>query len=67
MSSVFSSPLVCYMVADPGKMVRYCTSIAKDYWDNLICPLVERYESTFRKRLNLVCLYESTLGQSIYN
>jgi hypothetical protein len=32
----------------------------------VICP-VERYESTSKKRLELVCFYQSTLGQAIYN
>ena len=66
-SSVFSSPLVCYMVADPGyddkKLYEYSKGVLGI---DLICP-VERYESTSRKRLELVCFYESALGQSIYN
>ncbi|HEY6535735.1 MAG TPA: hypothetical protein VIY08_08090 [Candidatus Nitrosocosmicus sp.] len=45
--------------------IRTCTSIARRYWDNLVCP-VERYKSTFKKRLELVCFYESALGQVIY-
>jgi hypothetical protein len=32
---------------------------------DLVCP-VERYKSTSKKRLELVCFYESALGQSIY-
>jgi hypothetical protein len=28
---------------------------------------VERYENTSKKRLELVCFYQSTLGQVIYN
>ena len=32
----------------------------------MVCP-VERYEGTSKKRLELVCFYESALGQSIYN
>ena len=31
----------------------------------MVCP-VERYESTSKKRLELVCFYESVLGQAIY-
>ncbi len=46
--------------------IRTCTSIARRYWDNLVCPVVERYESTFKKRLELVCFYESEMGQYIY-
>ena len=33
---------------------------------DLVCP-VERYESTPKKRLELVCFYQPALGQSIYN
>jgi hypothetical protein len=28
---------------------------------------VERYKSTFKKRLELVCFYESEMGQTIYS
>ncbi|HEY6537401.1 MAG TPA: hypothetical protein VIY08_16650 [Candidatus Nitrosocosmicus sp.] len=41
-------------------------NIARRYWDNLVCP-VERYKSTFKKRLELVCFYQSVLGQAIYS
>ncbi len=34
--------------------------------DLVVCP-VERDKSTSKKRLELVCFYESVLGQSIYN
>ena len=30
---------------------------------DLVCP-VERYESTSKKRLELICFYESALGQA---
>ncbi len=66
-SSVFSLPYVLYMIADPAMTIRTCTSIARRYWDNLVCPVVERYESTPKKRLELVCFYQSTLGQAIYS
>ncbi len=33
--------------------IRTCTSIARRYWDNLVCPVVERDESTPKKRLDL--------------
>jgi hypothetical protein len=66
-SSVFSLPLVCYMVADPGyddtKLYRYIKSIGNGSG----LSSVERYESTSKKRLELVCFYESEMGQSIYN
>jgi uncharacterized protein with PQ loop repeat len=32
----------------------------------LICP-VKRYKSTSKKRLELVCFYESEIGQSTYS
>ena len=33
---------------------------------DLICP-VERYESTSKKRLEMVCFYQSVLGHTIYS
>jgi hypothetical protein len=33
---------------------------------DLVCP-VERYENTSKKRVELVCFYQSTLGQTIYS
>ncbi len=55
------------MVADPGyddkKLYEYSKKILGI---DLVCP-VERYESTSKKRLELVCFYESALGQAIYN
>ena len=33
---------------------------------DLVCP-VERYKSTSKKRLEIVCFYQSTLGQAIYS
>jgi hypothetical protein len=65
--SVFSLLLTCYMAADPGyddkKLYEYSK---KTLGIDLVCP-VERYESTSKKRLEIVCFYESVLGQSIYN
>jgi hypothetical protein len=55
------------MVADPGyddtKLYRYIKSIGNGSG----LSSVERYESTSKKRLELVCFYESEMGQSIYN
>ena len=55
------------MAADPGyddrKLYEYSKKILGM---DLVCP-VERYESTSKKRLELVCFYKSTVGQSIYN
>jgi len=54
------------MVADPGyddkKLYEYSK---KTLGIDLVCP-VKRYKSTSKKRLELVCFYESTLGQTIY-
>ena len=62
-SSVFSLPSDMYMVADPGyddkKLYKYSKKVLGI---ELVCP-VERYESTSKKRLELVCFYQSALGQ----
>jgi hypothetical protein len=66
-SSVFSLPSVRYMTADHGyddkKLYEYSK---KTLGIDLVCP-VERYKNTPKKRLELVCFYQSVLGQSIYN
>ena len=66
-SSVFSLQSVLYMAADLGyddkKLYEYSKRILGM---DLVCP-VERCESTSKKRLELVCFYQSGLGQSIYN
>ncbi len=67
-SLVFSLPSLRYMAADPAgyddkKLYEYSK---KTLGIDLVC-LVEWYESTSKKRLELVCFYESVLGQSIYN
>ena len=66
-SLVFSLPSLRYMTADPGyddkKLYEYSK---KTLGIDLVCP-VERYESTSKKRLELVCFYKSAFGQSIYN
>ncbi len=66
-SSVFSLPLTCYMVADPGyddkNLYKYSK---KTLGIDLVCP-VERYKSTPKERLDLVCFYKSALGQAIYS
>ncbi|MER5174579.1 MAG: transposase [Candidatus Nitrosocosmicus sp.] len=67
-SSVFSLSSVLYMAADPGyddkKLYEYSK---KTLGIDLICPIVERYKNTPKKRLELVCFYESSLGQVIYS
>ena len=66
-SPAFSLPSLRYMAADPGyddrKLYEYSK---KTLGMDLVCP-AERYESTSKKRLELVCFYKSTVGQSIYN
>ena len=66
-SSIFLSPILRYMAADPGydakKLYEYSK---KTLGMDLVCP-VERYKSTSKKRLELVSFYESALGQAIYN
>jgi len=67
-SRVFSLPLsLRYMAADPGydakKLYEYSK---KTLGIDLVCP-VERYKSTSKKRREIVCFYESVLGQAIYN
>ena len=66
-SLVFSLPSLRHMAADPGyddrKLYEYSKRILGM---DLVCP-VERYKSTSKKRLELVCFYQSGLGQSIYN
>jgi hypothetical protein len=46
--------------------LRTCTRVARRYWDSLVFP-VERYENTPKKRLELVCFYQSSLGQVIHS
>ncbi len=66
-SSVFSLPLTCYMVADPGYDAKNLYEYSKKTLGiELVCP-VERYKSTPKKRLELVCFYQSNIGQAIYS
>jgi Transposase DDE domain len=66
-SSIFLLPILRYMAADPGydakKLYEYSK---KTLGMDLVCP-VERHKSTSKKRLELVCFYESALGQAIYS
>ena len=68
-SLVFSLPHLLYMMADPGyddrKLYEY--SNKKVLGMDLVCPPVERYESISKKRLELVCFYESIFGQAFYS
>ncbi len=66
-SSVFSLPSVLYMIADPGYDDKNLYKYSKKVLGiDLVCP-VERYENTPKKRLDLVCFYQSVLGQAIYS
>ena len=60
-SLVFSLPSVLYMIADPGYDAKGLYEYSKELGIDLIYP-VERYESTSKKRLDLVCFYESEIG-----
>jgi hypothetical protein len=66
-SHVFSLPLTCYMVADPGYNAKKLYEYSKSIGNGSGLSSVEQYESTSKKRLELVCFYESEMGQSIYN
>jgi len=55
------------MVADPGYDDKELYEYSKKVLGiDLVCP-VERYKSTSKKRLDLVCFYESEIGQAIYS
>ena len=59
--------LYCIWQLTQDMMTGNCTNIAKRHLGmDLVCP-VERYKNTSKKRLELVCFYQSALGQSIYN
>ena len=55
------------MIADPGyddkKLYEYSKKVLGI---DLVCP-VKRYKSTSKKRLEIVCFYQSILGQAIYS
>jgi hypothetical protein len=66
-SPVFSLPYVLYMMADPGYDAKGLYEYSKKVLGmDLVCP-VERYKSTSKERLELVCFYESEMGQAIYS
>ncbi len=66
-SSVFSLPYVLYMIADPGYDDKNLYKYSKKVLGiDLVCP-VERYENTPKKRLEIICFYQSALGQAIYS
>ena len=59
--SVFSLPYVLYIIADPGyddnNLYKYSKKVLGI---DLVCP-VERYKSTSKERLEIVCFYQSVL------
>ncbi len=67
-SSVFSLPYILYIIADPEyddkKLYEYSKKVLGV--DLVVCP-VERYESTSKKRLDLVCFYQLVVGKKFYN
>ncbi len=66
-SVVFSLPSSLYMVADPGYDDKNLYEYSKKVLEiDLVCP-VERYKNISKKRLEIVCFYQSTLGQAIYS
>ena len=62
--SAFSLPYVLCMIAGPGYDDKNLYKHSKKVLGiDLVCP-VERYESTSKERLELVCFYQPGLGQS---
>ncbi len=54
------------MISDPGYDDKNLYQYNKKVLGiDLVYPL-QRYENTPKKRLGLVCFYQSALGQSIY-
>jgi hypothetical protein len=66
-SLVFPLSSLRHMVADPGYDAKELYDYSKSIGNRLGLSSVERYKSTSKKRLELVCFYESSLGQTIYN
>jgi hypothetical protein len=54
------------MVADSGYDDKKLYEYSKGLGIDRVFP-VERYESASKERIELVCFYESVLGQTIYN
>jgi hypothetical protein len=65
--SVVSLPYVLYMISDSSyddkNLYKYGKKVLRI---DLIC-LVKRYKSTSKERRELVCFYQSALGQAIYS
>ncbi len=66
-ASVFSLPSILYMISDPGYDNKKLYEYGKSIGNKSSLFSVERYKSTSKKRLELVCFYQSALGQTIYS
>ena len=66
-SYIFSLLLAYYMVADPGYDDKKFYEYSKKTLGIDLVYQVERYKNTPKERLELVCFYQSTLGQTLYS
>jgi hypothetical protein len=66
-SSVFSVLSLHYMTGSPGYDAKKLYEYSKSIGNRSDLSSVEIYESNPKKRFELVCFYQSRLGQSIYN
>jgi hypothetical protein len=66
-SLIFSLPTLRYIVADPGYDDKELCEYSKSIGNRPCLSSVERYKSNSKEGLELVCFYESVLGQFIYN
>jgi hypothetical protein len=66
-SLIFYLPSVLYTIDDPGYDDQELYEHSKNTLEIELIYLVKRYKSTFKKRLEFVCFYESEIGQSIYS
>jgi hypothetical protein len=55
------------MIADPGYDDKKLYEYSKSIGNRPGLPSVERYESTLKKSIDLVCFYQSVLEQTIYS
>ncbi len=65
-SPVFYLPSALHMVVSPGYDNNVYEYSKKVLGISLV-SLVERYESNSKKRLEIVCFYQSDIGQTIYD
>ena len=65
-SLVFSLSSLRHMVADPGYDAKELYEYSKGLGIVLVCPLLKDMKDS-KKRLELVCFYQSALGQAIYS